>query len=503
MYDTLYLLILIEFDNTGVFEWTKSFGNSTADRITSVCSTLDAGYMVGGYFSSDSLTIGEEILNNSGSKDGFVIKFNYNDEIEWVKKIGEEGNDSIESVSETIDGGFVIGGSYGSNITINDCIISGTRIIMKYNQNGYINGIIKCYCGFGKTFCAIYLACKLGLKTLFIVDKDSLYKQWVGEIAKFTDLDPENVGIIKGDVFKTDDNPFTIAMVQTMVSKVKKQPREFYEKMRDAGFGLIIFDEVHNTSASEKYSKISVMLSAPNIIGLSATPFKSGEQGILMKNVIGNILYDEKSYKNKPKISFHYYKSGLQKYNALIMRLDYIQSKAYYNKIIVNSPNYLNLIIKYVKHDLKDQHKIIIVCSTEKQVISISDKLTEEGIENRKFYGKEREFSHDDNVLIVTYKFAGTGFDFKELSSLIYACPLSGRVSLIQTAGRVLRECQGKQAPVIRFLSDLSFPGYFLTEVQRGKKVFKNEFSNDVIIEDIEEEEFKHPEPVEIKKENK
>ena len=78
------------------------------------------------------------------------------------------------------------------------------------------------------------------------------------------------------------------------------------------------------------------------------------------------------------------------------------------------------------------------------------------------------------------------GFDFKELSSLIYAAPLSGRVSLIQTAGRILRECEGKQQPKIRCLVDLSFPAQSFPEYRRAQKIFKEEFQ-DVKLIDVEE----------------
>lgn len=78
------------------------------------------------------------------------------------------------------------------------------------------------------------------------------------------------------------------------------------------------------------------------------------------------------------------------------------------------------------------------------------------------------------------------GFDFKELSSLIYAAPLSGRVSLIQTAGRILRECEGKQQPKIRCLVDLSFPAQSYPEYKRAKKIFTEEFNNVKLI-DVEE----------------
>lgn len=80
------------------------------------------------------------------------------------------------------------------------------------------------------------------------------------------------------------------------------------------------------------------------------------------------------------------------------------------------------------------------------------------------------------------------------MSSLIYACPLGGRVSLIQTAGRVLRECSGKKAPKIRLLVDTTFSVQSMPECVRAKKVFQEEFGKDVSIIDIDEEKLKKKE---------
>lgn len=282
------------------------------------------------------------------------------------------------------------------------------QVISIYERDNRVNGIIKCYCGFGKTACSIYLATKLGMKTMFVVDKDSLFKQWVQEIAKFTGIGADDIGVIKGSLFVVENKPFVVTTVQTLVSKIKREPKEMYEKMKAAGFGLVIFDECHNTSASEKYAKASVLISAPNIIGLSATPFKPGGQDILMKNVIGEILYDEVGYKSIPEISFHLYHSGLEKYSKRMGFLDFIGAKAFYNKIITSSKKYMNLLSRFVKEDMKDGHKTIIICWTKKQLEEISARLTKDGIEHRQFYGGQRTFSHDDKVLVVTYKYAGT-----------------------------------------------------------------------------------------------
>lgn len=355
-----------------------------------------------------------------------------------------------------------------------------------YKRDGALTGIIKAAPGAGKTISAIYIASKLKYRTLIIVDSDNLFKQWMKEIISVTDLVPEQIGKIKQKLFPINDEPIVIATIQTLMSKFKKEPKELYQKLKDLGFGTVIFDEVHNTNASEQYAKVSTVISSINTIGLSATPYKYGGQGILMENVIGPIIYNGSDYNLIPKLNFVYYYSKLDKYKDVLNRVrDYTAKKAMYNKYICSSENYLNMFPKFVKEDLDNNHKIIIICWTEKQIKAISEKLKEKNIKHIEFYGKSRTFTKEDNVLVATYQFAGTGFDNPGLSSLIYACPLSGKVSLIQTAGRILRAHDNKTAPIVRYLVDLTFPTQSLPEAARTKKIFAEEFDNSIEMTEI------------------
>jgi superfamily II DNA or RNA helicase len=125
----------------------------------------------------------------------------------------------------------------------------------------------------------------------------------------------------------------------------------------------------------------------------------------------------------------------------------------------------------------------MILCFTKQQVKMISEKLESIGIENRRYYGDEKEDVDKDNVkvLVVTYSFAGKGFDFAQLSSLILATNLAGRKSLIQVIGRVLRKHDDKLAPVVDDLIDLAFPSMFIPDVKSKKQIVKNEFDCRII----------------------
>lgn len=360
-------------------------------------------------------------------------------------------------------------------------IVETALTIMKH-QN-FVNGIIRARPGIGKTVLSIYLAAKLGLKTCIIVDNSGLMEQWIKRIFEFTDLSESDIGIVKQKLTVVN-KPITVAMCQSLLSKLKGNIQSAFEFVDEGKFGLVFYDEVHNTSSSEKFSKVSLLFRTQNILGLSATPFQTGISEILMKNTIGEIIYQTNQYEIKPKYYMVYYDSGLSEMNEgkkikQLMRVpDYIRRKAMYNKLIPDSNIYLHLISTYTRNLLKNGHRVIIICFTKRQVTTISDKLTEYGVENRRYYGDERDINkEEDKVLVVTYSFAGKGFDFKALSALIYATPLAGKKSIIQTCGRILRSCDGKKEPVVVDLIDMAVPFMSLREAKSKTKIIQEEFN--------------------------
>jgi len=368
-----------------------------------------------------------------------------------------------------------------------------STILNIYKSNKQVNGIGKARPGFGKTVVSAYIAATLGLKCCIVVDNDNLISQWVESFLKFTDLKPEEIGLIKGKHFVID-RPVVIATVQTLLSKIKTDMHKNFQLIDSAKFGLIFYDEVHNTSSSSKYAKASLLFRTKNFIGLSATPFQSGIAEILMKNTIGEIIYETKHYDLKPTYVLNYYDSKLSgKYSFVLGKMtDYIKRKAFYNSIIVKSPEYLKLIIKLTKKRLEEGHVVLILVFTKAQVKLISEGLDAEKISHRRFYGDEKD-ELDKNtvkVVIATYSYAGKGFDFEQLSSLILGTNLAGKKSLIQVIGRILRistKGNTKLSPIVDDLIDIGFPSLFLPDVKSKKAVIKSEF--DCEIKDIQDDQ--------------
>jgi len=103
-----------KMDEYGNQEWQKSFGGLGRDLLYSVANTLDGGFILGGSSDSDA-TKGVKESDCKGNEDYWIIKLDARGELEWEKTIGGKGQDILTKVIPTKDGGFILGGSSNSD----------------------------------------------------------------------------------------------------------------------------------------------------------------------------------------------------------------------------------------------------------------------------------------------------------------------------------------------------------------------------------------------------
>ncbi len=100
-------VLLIKTDSLGEILWSKTYGGSNDDQGCSVKQTTDGGYIVVGYTSSFGV----------GLYNVYLIKTTSNGDTLWTKTYGGNSVDFGLSVQQTIDGGYIIGGSSQSFTT--------------------------------------------------------------------------------------------------------------------------------------------------------------------------------------------------------------------------------------------------------------------------------------------------------------------------------------------------------------------------------------------------
>jgi hypothetical protein len=117
-----------KMDEKGDLDWQKSFGGTGADFLQSIQNTIDGGFILAG--TSTSMKGADKKEDNYGMEDFWVIKLNAKGDEEWQKTIGGTGRDVLTAIRQTKDGGYIMGGS-------SESIVSGLKTEISYGSLDY------------------------------------------------------------------------------------------------------------------------------------------------------------------------------------------------------------------------------------------------------------------------------------------------------------------------------------------------------------------------------
>jgi hypothetical protein len=97
---------IVKTDSVGVLQWQKSLGGSMNDYCNAIRPTSDGGYILAGYTNSSD----HDVTVNHGGFDCWVAKLDASGSILWQKSLGGSGDDEANSIQQTTDGGYIVGG---------------------------------------------------------------------------------------------------------------------------------------------------------------------------------------------------------------------------------------------------------------------------------------------------------------------------------------------------------------------------------------------------------
>lgn len=97
---------IVKLDPAGLIEWQHAYGGSSFDAASSVLQTIDGGYVFAGYTASND----GDVTGNHGQMDVWIVKIDSTGGMEWTNCYGGANPDYGNAITQTMDGGYIVGG---------------------------------------------------------------------------------------------------------------------------------------------------------------------------------------------------------------------------------------------------------------------------------------------------------------------------------------------------------------------------------------------------------
>ncbi len=299
--------------------------------------------------------------------------------------------------------------------------------------------------GVGKTVISIFMIAERKKKALIFVHRDPLAKQWRNRFKQFTNLEDDNIAHLKSATFDTDlDKPVIISTVQTFLSLLKRNRKDFLVKLNDAGVGVYVADEVHTSVGAPTFSECSIHMPSKHTYGLSATPYRYDGNGDIIELHLGEIYADDDL-------------QGTMDAKVVVILLDYQIDTPNRTRYIrwggdFQRARYLNLIKK--SKPFREAMRGVLTRFKSRDLICMAEriKLLEELYDwmpsksKAKFCGSGGLETLNSKITFATPGKCRDGIDAPWKDSVIMTSPIS---NIEQLTGRIVRDSEDKQTPII------------------------------------------------------
>ena len=102
---------VLKLNSTGDIEWSKYFGGNATDTPEGIVQTDDNGFIIAGGSDSEDT----DISNNNGSYDFWVVRISASGNLVWEKSFGGDQIDEARAIVKSGDGNYIIAGDTRSN----------------------------------------------------------------------------------------------------------------------------------------------------------------------------------------------------------------------------------------------------------------------------------------------------------------------------------------------------------------------------------------------------
>ncbi len=300
-------------------------------------------------------------------------------------------------------------------------------------------GVITAPPGSGKTVIGLKIVAEKQQPALIIVHRKQLLEQWIERIQAFLGISKNEIGRI-GQGKAKPGKAITVAMIQSLGKYLDKQETDEFAQ----SFGTIIVDECHHIPAETFRNTIS-KLSSYYQYGLTATPFRKGNDGKIIFTHLGEIIADIKPQE------IEQYKRARVIVRDTALEIPFNPKTDPFetlSKVLVHDSARNKLILGDITVELNKGKKAVIITERKEHIDSLYQFL-KQSFEVVTLSGDDSESnrktkwqilnSGNYQALITTGQFFGEGTDLQNASCLFLVYPFSFKGKLFQYIGRVQR----------------------------------------------------------------
>lgn len=295
-----------------------------------------------------------------------------------------------------------------------------------------MGGILQLPPGSGKTVMALYILCKLGVKTMIIVHKDFLLNQWKERIEQY--VPNARIGLIKQKQVETECD-ISIASLQSLSMKD-------YGSGTFEDFGLVIIDECHHIAA-QIFSKALLKVNFRYALGLSATVNRKDGLSKVFKWFIGDIVYKVGKKKNvECNVELvEFYDDNPMYCSEPVLFNGKVNMAKMVNNVTMFEPRTDYIIERLIDVLEREPTRNVIVLSDRRQHLEdmknkIGDRYST-GLYLGGMKNTDLEESKEKQIILGTYNMVSEGFDLPKLDTLVLA---TSKSDIEQSVGRIQRK---------------------------------------------------------------
>lgn len=337
-------------------------------------------------------------------------------------------------------------------------------------------GVLSATTAFGKTVIGAHLIAEKAVNALVLVHNQQLQKQWMEALDTFLvikneppiRLTPTGRQVKMGKIgeYSGGKKQLTGLVDVVMIQSLYKNG-EVKDFVKD--YGLVLIDECHHVPAVS-FEAVLKQANAKYVYGLTATPIRDDGHHAILFLQCGPIRYKVDAKKQAEKRPFEHFviprftnvlTSSVHDENNMAQLLNDISGDIERNKLIASDiisavklgrnpivlterTEHVNVLAELLNGEC-DNVITLVGGMGAKEKRTINDRLETLG-ENEKF------------VIIATSKYAGEGFDFPRLDTLLLTLPISGKGRINQYTGRLHRLHEGKTDVVVYDYVDVNIP---------------------------------------------